>query len=505
MFAGAACSQNTWRGKNARRLIPGGAGVRAGRPGAQIPLCGIAGARLGFDGRAGCWGRPWGSGARRVQTAGRRTGRSAWRWLTAPFSVRGLSGFALWGFFLLSVLATGLGFADLRAAGTETGELSAAELAITIATTLFVVSAMVVALHHLVSPDTSWRLKPAAFVFYLLFAVWSVGFGYGFFWKELAGQEFTRRQFVAVTGDMAAAVERAAGAAAAAELATQDAAETARARSEEEAARGGTCANRPGSVPGEGPLMRSRFAFADRAGALAGELRRDWIDPVAGDGARLRLQADALARGVVPAAAAETGAERERLEKLARAPELPSAERRALFTGVHEDARAFAAKANDLRALHAEAFAGRLRQLAAEVGADPARPGSPDPARAADPGYCWDVVLAEKLVAAAERVRSVQDVAVPPFEFLEGPKATRAAFFGLIGWMAGAVGIETPGDSKFVFDDKAFLALFASLAVDLGIVFLTLMGVAGRGGGGRARAAKGVGRPQPPRLSGILD
>ena len=32
----------------------------------------------------------------------------------------GLSGFALWGFFLLSVLATGLGFADLRAAGTDT-------------------------------------------------------------------------------------------------------------------------------------------------------------------------------------------------------------------------------------------------------------------------------------------------------------------------------------------------------------------------------------------------
>ena len=438
---------------------------------------------------------------------GRRTGGGAWRWLTAPFSLRGLSGFALWGFFLLSVLATGLGFADLRAAGTETGELSALELAVTVATTLFVVSAMVVALHNLVEAGRAWWVRLVAFVFYLLFAVWTVGFGYGFFWKELAGQEFTRRQFVAVTGEMAGAVERVAGAASAADDAMRDAADAAAARARQEAAEGRTCANRPASTPGEGPLMRSRFSFADRARSLSGELRGAWIEPVAQQGARLRMQADALARGVVPAAAASLSqAERDLIDKLARAPTLPSAERRALFTAVHEDARTFAAKANDLRALHADSFATRLTQLAAEVGPDPARPGSSDPSRAEDAGYCWDVVLSEKLLSAAAKVRAVEDVAVPPFEFLEGAKATRAAFFGLIGWIAGAAGVDVHGDEQFVFDDKAFLALFASLVVDLGIVFLTLMRVAGQGGGaGGRRASKGLGSPRPPRLSGILD
>lgn len=467
-------------------------------------------------------------------------GRGAWRWLTAPFSVRGLSGFALWGFFLLSVLATGLGFADLRAAGTDTGELSAIELVVTIATTLFVVSAMVVALHHLLEPEDeerkndrvrkrnawasksgnrlTWLLSPVrlfldsvgaawtrllAFVFYLVFAVWSVGFGYGFFWKELAGQEFTRGQFVAVTGDMAAAVERATVAASAAETATQEAADTARARASTEAAEGRTCANRPGSTPGEGPLMRSRFAFAERAESLRAELRTSWIDPIATEGARLRLQADTLARGVAPASA--PAADRALLDQLARAAELPSAERRTLFTGVHEDARGFATRANDLRALHAGAFASRLKELAAEVGPDPARPGSPDPARAGDPGYCWDVVLSEKLLAAASRIEAVADVAVPPFEFLEGPKATRAAFFGLIGWLAGAIGIDIAGDEQFVFDDKAFLALFASIAVDLGIVFLTLIRVAGQDGGRRARTQRGNEKPTPPRLASIFE
>ena len=438
-------------------------------------------------------------------------GGGRWRWLTAPFSLHGqstniLAGFALWGFFLLSVLATGLGFADLRAAGTETGDLSAPELAITIATTLFVVCAMVVALHNLLEPGRAWWVRIAAFVFYLLFAVWTVGFGYGFFWKELAGQEFTRKQFVAMTGDMAGAVERVAGAATAAETATREAADTASARAQQEATEGRTCANRPAATPGEGPLMRSRFAFVDRARSLSAELRQNWIDPIAGPGATLRLQADALSRGVVPASAKTQSADEQTLlARLARAPQLPSAERRDLFTGVHEDARTFAAEANDLRALHAEAFAVRLTQLAAEVGPDPARPGSPDPARASDPGYCWDVVLSEKLLAAAQKARAVQDVVVPPFEFLEGPKATRAAFFGLIGWIAGAVGVDVHGDEQFVFDDKAFLALFASLAVDLGIVFLTLMRVAGQGGGrSGGRPAKGVEKPTPPRLSGIL-
>jgi hypothetical protein len=421
--------------------------------------------------------------------------------------LRGLSGFALWGFFLLSVLATGLGFADLRAAGTETGELSAIELTITVATTLFVVSAMVVALHNMVEPERRWWVRLAAFVFYLLFAVWTVGFGYGFFWKELAGQEFTRKQFVAVTGEMAGAVERVAGAASAADTAMREAADTASTRADQEAAEGRTCANRPGSTPGEGPLVRSRFSFADRARSLSTDLRNAWIDPIAQQGATLRLQADALARGAIPAAAsAQPQAERDLLDKLARAPMLPSAERRVLFTSVHEDARTFAAKANDLRTLHAESFAARLTQLAADVGPDPIRPGSPDPARAEDPGYCWDVVLSEKLLSAAAKVRAVEDVAVPPFEFLEGAKATRAAFFGLIGWIAGAAGIDVDGDEQFVLDDKAFLALFASLAVDLGIVFLTLMRVAGQSGGtGGNRAGKGLGRPTPPRLSGILD
>lgn len=428
------------------------------------------------------------------------TGR--WSWLLAPFSPRGLSGFALIGFFLLSLAATGLGFADLRAANTDAGGLSPVELALTIATTLFVVSAMVVALHNAVDFHTPWPLRLMSFAFYLFFAVWTVGFGYGFFWKELAGQEFTEKQFERAIGDVGASMSRASLALDVAEKATGEAASLASSRAETEAKEGRTCANHPASTPGEGPLMRSRFAFADRARNLRGEVQQRWIAPVAAQRARLELRVATLTNKAVPTGAKVDAAELAVLEKLARASSLPAAERRALFTAVHEEAKAFAQTSNALRAQNAVPFAERLTALAREVGADPARPGSPDPARAADAGYCWDVVLSEKMTEAAGQLRAIRDVEAPAFEFLEGPKATRAAFFGLIGWLARLVGAKS--DATFVFDDKAFLALFASIAVDLGIVFLTILH-APRKPPPLGKAAKGEGAPTPPVLRTILE
>lgn len=417
--------------------------------------------------------------------------------------MRGLSGFALLGFFLLSVAATGLGFADLRAANTDAGELSGIELAITGATTLFVVCAMIVALHHIVA-DGRWWVSLVSLGFYLVFATWTIGFGYGFFWKELAGQEFTERQFEQVITDLSGSIARTSAALETSERATAEAAALAAERAETEAREGRTCANHPSSIPGEGPLMRSRFAFAQRARNLGDEVRATWIAPVAGQRERLERQVDALVKRTPPPASMQLSAdERTLLGKLASASHLPAAERRALFTDVHKDARAFAGRANDLRALHAEAFAARLGALAGEVGPDPQRPGSPDPQREADPGYCWDVVLNEKLLAAAGQLRGVEAVTPPEFEFLEGPRATRAAFFGLIQWLANLIGLEIEGEVDFVFDDKSFLALFASIAVDLGIVFLTIIRDA-KPRENDAKPARGEGQPTPPRLASIL-
>ncbi len=61
------------------------------------------------------------------------------------------------------------------------------------------------------------------------------------------------------------------------------------------------------------------------------------------------------------------------------------------------------------------------------------------------------------------------------------------------------------GETDCVFGDKAFVALFASIAVDLGFVFLTIIRHAPARGPHAERAAQGVGQPTPPRQASILE
>lgn len=438
-----------------------------------------------------------------------RSGAARWEWLTRPFSPGGaLSAITLVAFCILSAIATGMGFIDLRAAGTQSGQLSPPEIAVSVALTVFVVCAMVVALHHVVAPGRPLWVRPVALVFYLLFAVWSVGFGFGFFWKELAGREFTRLQFSAVAQNVSESMGLASGALGAAETAVLDAAALARERAAVEAAEGRTCANRTSSTPGDGPLTRGRFAFAERAQTIAQDVRRTWIAPVSIERERMTRRVDALNGRPLPSGA-EVGVEEAYfLERLRHAEELSVADRRQVFGRMHQDAVAFASEANGLRALHAETYAGRLTALSREVGADPQRPGSPDPARADDPGYCWDVVLSAKLDEAAQRLRSIEDVTPPEFQFLEGPNATRAAFFALIGEFRRLLGLGQFSRSEgwIPFGEKALLALFASLVVDLAIFFLTVLrAVKDTPANPGARVSRGEGAPKAPDLGWISE
>ena len=135
-----------------------------------------------------------------------------------------------------------------------------------------------------------------------------------------------------------------------------------------------------------------------------------------------------------------------------------------MFTLVFDDARDFIAKGNNLRATYAPTFAARLEMLAADVGPSPDNPNQANAARSHDRSYCWDTVLTEKLSASANSLRALDDMPAPEFEFTEGPKATRAAFFKLAS-------LQFTSE----FGAKEWIALFASIAVDLGIFFLTLV------------------------------
>ncbi len=423
-----------------------------------------------------------------------------WSYLTGS----GASLVALSGFIVVSVIATAMGFTDLRMANAGKTSLSLAEAAPIWGITVFVVLTMVAGLNAALGvgmkpvvekPNATgipeiddanakkkhqggkfiWSrfiVRLLACFFYLFFAFWSVGFGYGFFWKELAGEEFTRNQFSAAIENVSRSVDAANEALSTVETSVIGASTTARERADEEARQGGTCSNRPDSISGDGPLTRARFAFADRAQALRDDVSDNWIGRLTSDRAVLQKRITALSSSITPTGVSDAE-EAALLDKLATASRLSSKDRERVFTQVFDDARSFTAKANALRASNAELFANRLENLAANVGPDPANPNRPDPSRTDDVSYCWDTVLTEKLNASAQSLRAIGDMAAPEFEFTEGPKATRAAFFNLA--KAPANLLKTDTSEKVPFGEKEFIALFASIAVDLGILFLTLV------------------------------
>jgi hypothetical protein len=186
----------------------------------------------------------------------------------------------------------------------------------------------------------------------------------------------------------------------------------------------------------------------------------------------LQTRIRTLSTGVLPTGVSDLE-ERALLSKLSTVARLSSSEREQVFNQVFDDARAFTAKANALRAANADLFAQRLTGLASGVGPDPNNPNRPDPARSNDVSYCWDTILTEKISASADALRNLKNMPTPEFEFTEGPKATRAAFFNLAS--APAILLDDKRDWKDYFGEKEYIALFASVAVDLGILFLTLV------------------------------
>ena len=398
-------------------------------------------------------------------------------WITG----RGASVIALAGFMGVSIFATAMGFQDLRLANLDQSTLSWQDSLPVWALTVFVILAMVAALNAALGvgfttsadgkKQNRYALRSIAAFFYLFFAFWSVGFGYGFFWKELAGQEYTQGQFRAAIEEVSRSESGAADALNTVESAVRSASETARDRADEEANNGGTCANYPNSQPGDGPLTRARFAFADRAEALREDVNLSWTSKLEEQRSILQRRITTLSKGVAPLPDEELqDNERQLLDSLAAPGNLTPEAREEVFAIVFEDARDFTARANNLRATYAETFAGRLDELRRVVGPDPNNSSQANPARAEDRTYCWDIVLTEKLSAASQSLRNLSDMPSPEFEFTEGPKATRAAFFNL----ARATTSPITGNGA-PFGEKEFIALFASIAVDAGILFLTLV------------------------------
>jgi hypothetical protein len=299
-------------------------------------------------------------------------------------------------------------------------------------------------------PNRRWPQRLITFPLYLFLAVWSIGFGYGFWWSLISGEEATRTGLAGLQEDA-----RDASVVIAARLdAVKSQLDSVVSWSESQMAReetsGGSCGVPSGA--GKGPLYNARRAVRDSIITLRDGMTRSWLVPVSADVEQLKKTASELAG-----------------------------------TTVEERQKAFEAKASDIRG-RARNIAARSNQLGRSTGAEmKAIAASVSIAPNAAGFSCYDPTLAERLKEAATQAEQPAELKLREAVFNEGPAGVANAVKNLwrnIGAYSSSLahyvfsgGNAPPArtDSGEPITGRDLIALLATIGIDLGLLALAIV------------------------------
>lgn len=294
------------------------------------------------------------------------------------------------------------------------------------------------------------RERLITFPLYLFLALWSVGFGYGFWWSLIAGEEATRTSLSGLQEDA-----RGAGGAIAARLdavrvqldSVVSWSETQMAREERS---GGSCGKSSGA--GRGPLYNARRGVTDAVVSLRDNITTKWVGPVQAEVDQLRRNATRLEGATV----------NERQQSF-----------EALAADIRTKGRNIAARSNEF----GKSTAAEMSALANSLSVAPGETGF----------SCYDPTLAQRLRLAAEQASQPAVVTLRDAAFTEGPAGVANAVKNLWGNIAqglsNSVSYVLSGFSEWPQSGAAsegisgrdLIALLATLGIDLGLFVLTAL------------------------------
>ncbi len=365
----------------------------------------------------------------------------------ASLMLLAISGYATWSGMNDFIV----GVSQSPTQGREiAGGLSVTNGALVIAIVIALTFLMWLALRETFAAKRPIGQRLITFPLYFFLALWSIGFGYGFWWSLIAGEEATRTSLSNLQEDA-----RDAGSAVAARLDAVKAqldgvvswSETQMTREETS---GGSCGVASGA--GQGPLYNARKSVRDAVATLRDGIQVSWIQPVEKDLAELKAAAQGL-----------DGATFEERQKAFEAK----------ATAVRSGARRIAARSNEL----GSSTASEMRSLAQVVSVAPGKLGF----------SCYDPTLAQRLNQAADQADQPVVLSLRTAEFTEGPAGVANAVKRLwenIGTYAGSLvafvanGFESTGastDEGQSITGRDMIALLATLGIDLGLFALAAL------------------------------
>lgn len=354
-----------------------------------------------------------------------------------------LSGYATWhGMrdFIIGVSDT----------PTDPGSMSIPNDVLVIGVVVALTFLMWLALRETFGAGRDFSDRAIMFVLYVFLAIWSIGFGYGFWWSLISGTEATRTGLSGLQEDA-----RDASAVVAARLeAVRSQLDNVVTWSDSQMAReetsGGSCGTPSGA--GRGPLYNARQSVRDSVATLRDGMVRSWLEPVQAEVEQLKEAAQSLAGSSIE--------ERQRnFEQMA--------------SQIRGSARNIAARSNEL----GKSTAGEMRALAESVSVAPGQPGF----------SCYDPTLAQRLTQAADQADQPAEVALRDASFSEGPAGVANAVknlwknIGAYGYSLGYfvfTGGSTPDAQTNEGDPitgRDLIALLASIGIDFGLLVLAIL------------------------------
>jgi hypothetical protein len=309
---------------------------------------------------------------------------------------------------------------------------------------------MWLALRESFGAGRTWKERAITFPLYVFLALWSIGFGYGFWWSLIAGQEATRSGIAGLQEDARDAGTSISARLDAVRIQLDSVVSWSDGQMSREETSGGSCGVASGA--GRGPLYNARRSVRDSVTTLRDGINKSWIGPTQEDLKSLQQAASLPDDGTVE--------ERQRRFE-ARAAE------------IRGRSRALAARSNEL----GRSTATEMRALAAAVSVAPNQPGF----------SCFDPTLAQRLRQAADQADQPANPRLREAAFNEGPAGTANAIKNLWQNMGtytvsmvryvftGGTAADTSTSSGQPISGRDMIALLATVGIDLGLLVLALL------------------------------
>jgi hypothetical protein len=365
----------------------------------------------------------------------------------ASFMLLVISGYATWSGMNDFIIGAASGASKGR---DLPGGFSVSHTNLVIAVTIALTFLMWIALRESIGAQRRAIERLVTIPLYLFLVLWSVGFGYGFWWSLIAGEEATRSSLAALQEDARDSSQAIAARLDAVRAQIDSVAAWSDSQMTREEASGGSCGVPSGA--GRGPLYNARRSVRDGVSSLRDNVNRSWLAPVQADLEILRKNASAIE--------GDSAEDRQkRFEQIA--------------TQIRGAAKNIAARSNEL----GQSTATEMRALAAAVSVPPGQAGF----------TCHDPTLAQRLSQAATQASEPASIKLRNVVYSEGPAGVANAVKNLwtnLGAYAKGLFVWAFSGGKHTIDHTAqgepitgrdMIALLATIGIDLGLFVLALL------------------------------